>query len=621
MEFANQIILIGGALILISVLAGIVSSRVGAPLLLVFLALGMLAGEDGLLGIQFDDFENAYLICGMALAIILFDGGLRTPYSSIRSAWRPAGVLATLGVVLTAGITGLAAHHLLGFELLSSLLIGAIVGSTDAAAVFLLLHQRGMMLPRQVNSTLEVESGVNDPMAVFLTVSLVELITAPGDSLGITALENFAQQFGLGAVLGMASGMLLAWVVNRIELAQGLYPVFVVSAALVVFGGTQELGGSGFLAVYLAGIVAGNQRLRASHVIRRFHDGLAWISQIVMLVLLGLLVTPRDLMPDLADASLIALVLVFVARPLAVLVCLAPFRFSAAERAFVAWVGLRGAVPIFLAIIPVLGGIPESVRYFNVAFLVVLTSVLLQGWTVPWVARWLKLELPPTPDAAGRLDVDLLPEMDRDLIGYRVREASPAKGRQIAELALPPRARVLAVLRDNTVIRREDLGELAGGDYILLLCPTEAIDVADRIFAPHTESDARASALALGDFFFDTDVTMGSLADTYGLPVPEDERSKTVGTYLAERVDTPPAVGDSVRIGEVDLVVSATMGRRVVRVGLRLEGSTRAAVFDVVRRAARRVGSFAQGRWGRIGGAKAEEDGDLDTQSDREAGR
>lgn len=588
MDIANQVILIAGTLILVSVLAGMVSSRIGAPLLLVFLALGMLAGEDGPIGLEFDDFGFAYLICALSLAVILFDGGLRTPYRSIRTAWAPASLLATVGVLVTAGLTGVASHFILGLEWLPSLLIGAIVASTDAAAVFLLLHQRGMTLHRRVSTTLEVESGVNDPMAVFLTVSLVELITQSGNNITLTVLENLGVQLGLGAVAGVGAGYVLAWVVNRIELAQGLYPVFVVSGALVVFGGTQELGGSGFLAVYLAGIVAGNQRLRASQIIRRFHDGLAWIGQIVMFVLLGLLVTPRDLVPDLANASIIAVTVIFVARPVAVFICLAPFRFTPTERLFVAWVGLRGAVPIFLAIIPVLGGVSGSMSFFNVAFLVVLTSLLLQGWTVPWLARWLKLELPPAPEPRGRLDIDLFPEMDRDLVGYQVREESPAAGRQIGSLGLPARARVLAVLRENVIVPRDKLDTLTAGDYVLLLCPANAVDAADLAFAQRSEQDSSSRQMALGEFFFEADTPLGSLADVYDLPVPTERRDQTVGVYLEKMMGSSPTVGDTVRLGEVELLVSEVTDDRVTRVGLRLDASFAALVRRSVPRLFRR---------------------------------
>ncbi|MFD1378706.1 potassium/proton antiporter [Fodinicurvata halophila] len=357
MEFANQLIFMGGALLLVSILAGVLSSRIGAPLLLVFLGLGMFFGEDGPFGISFDNFDLAYLVGSLALAIILFDGGLRTPLKSIRVAWAPASLLATLGVLITAGLTGLFAWAVLDFGLVPSLLVGSIVGSTDAAAVFLLLHQRGMDLKRRVGTTLEVESGVNDPMAIFLTITLAELVSSGTTDITWDIARSFLLQLGVGAAFGLLGGYALTWVVNKLELAPGLYPVFVIAGALVVFGGAQQLEGSGFLAVYLAGIVAGNKRLRANQLIRRFHDGIAWVCQIGMFLMLGFLVTPSNLLPDLLPAGLIALGLMFIARPVAVLLCLAPFNFSREERLFIAWVGLRGAVPIFLAIIPLLQGV------------------------------------------------------------------------------------------------------------------------------------------------------------------------------------------------------------------------------------------------------------------------
>ncbi|MEX1148065.1 MAG: potassium/proton antiporter, partial [Sphingomonadales bacterium] len=373
MEFANHLIVFVGALFLLSILAGVVSSRIGAPLLLVFLGLGMLLGEEGPVGVSFGDFEATFVVASISLAIILFDGGLRTPLSSVRTGWAPALSLATVGVVITAVVVSMFAVLVFDGGWMQALLIGAIIGSTDAAAVFLLLHQRGMTLRRRLGATLEIESGANDPMAIFLTIITVELVVAGDGLLSLAVVEVFVRQMVLGALFGILGGKLLGWAVNRLELASGLYPVFVVSGALFTFGLTQELGGSGFLAVYLAGIVAGNERLRASKLIRRFHDGIAWLSQIIMFVMLGLLVTPSNLLDGFFPSILVALVLIFIARPLAVFICLLPFRFKRAERVFIAWVGLRGAVPIYLAMIPVLGGLSNSMHYFNVAFLVVLT--------------------------------------------------------------------------------------------------------------------------------------------------------------------------------------------------------------------------------------------------------
>lgn len=571
METVHHLILVAGGLLVVSIVAGVISSRVGAPLLLVFLGLGMLAGEDGLLGIPFDDFHAAFLVGSTALAVILFDGGLRTPLATVRQAWAPAGTLATFGVVITAAIAGAFAMWALGVGPVEGLLVGAIVGSTDAAAVFLLLHQRGLNLTRRLNATLEVESGTNDPMAVFLTVTLVELVIAGHGQASWTIVQNLVLQLGLGALVGLAGGYVLAWTVNRLELAPGLYPVFAIAGALVIYGGTQVVGGSGFLAVYLAGIVAGNQRLRANQLIRRFHDGLAWVSQIVMFFMLGLLVTPSKLVPDILPATIIALALIFVARPAAVALCLWPFRFSREETLFIAWVGLRGAVPIFLAIIPVLGAVPNANQYFNVVYLVVLTSLILQGWTIPWLACRLDLKLPPEPETVDRLDLDLLPQFERDLVGYRLRPECLAVSRPFRQLPLPPRTRVLSVLRENAVLPPDLVERLQPDDYVLVLCPPEQIIRLDRLFIPKPRSRLRQPEVALGDFVFAGETKLGRLADEYDLPVTRQERELSIADYLRSQLKDPPSVGDRARIGNVQAIVQQVEGEDIVQVGLRLD--------------------------------------------------
>lgn len=569
MELANQIIFFAGALLLVSIIAGLLSSRIGAPLLLVFIGLGMLIGEDGPGGIAFNDYGGVFFVASLGLAIILFDGGLRTPMADVRLVWAPSLSLATLGVGITAAITGLVAMLTLDLGVVESLLIGSIVASTDAAAVFLLLHQRGMDLKKRVGATLEVESGANDPMAVFLTVTLAELLIAGHGDASWSVLTNFFLQMGMGAALGIGGGYALAWAINRMELASGLYPVLAIAGALFIFGGAHFVGGSGFLAVYLAGIVAGNQRLRANQLIHRFHDGLSWVSQIVMFFLLGLLVTPSSLVPDLIPAGLIALALIFIARPLAVLLCLLPFRFPREERLFIAWVGLRGAVPLYLAIIPILAGVTGSLIYFNVAFVVVLTSVVLQGWTVPWIGRRLDVQLPPVPETAGRLDLDLTPGMDRDLYGWRVEEGSTAAQRPFAQLHLPRRTRVLAILRDGALLPRETLERLLPEDQVLALCPPEQSIKLDRLFGrPRSRRERTPSTL--GDFAFPAATTLAALADTYDLPVAKHMREQTVGVYLDEQLPGPITIGDRVRMGAVDLIVREMKGGNIVTVGLRL---------------------------------------------------
>ncbi|HXH25332.1 MAG TPA: potassium/proton antiporter, partial [Vicinamibacterales bacterium] len=387
MEAIAIIILVGASLLFVSILTSLVAFRIGAPLLLLFLAIGLAAGEDGL-GIQFNNAPAAFLIGTVALAVILFDSGFNTPFSSFRLATGPALTLATLGVVLTAGIVGLAGWAAFDRPWPQSLLIGAILASTDAAAVFFLLRVGGITVRERVRSTLEIESGSNDPIAIFLTLGLVEMIAADAADPVHLALR-FVTQMGLGGLIGFAGGWLLVATLNDLRLEAGLYPVLAVAGALLLFAATSALDGSGFLAVYVAGLIVGNAPLRAVQALRRFQDGLTWLAQIVMFVMLGLLATPSQFAAVAAPSLLLAAVLVLVARPVAVWVCLLPFRFPRNEVAFVAWVGLRGAVSILLAIVPTLYGLPDGQTYFNIAFLVVLASLLAQGWTIRPLARWL----------------------------------------------------------------------------------------------------------------------------------------------------------------------------------------------------------------------------------------
>lgn len=569
MELASQLILVGAALILLSIVAGLVSSRLGAPLLLVFLALGMLAGEDGPGGIQFDDFHAGFLIGSVALAIILFDGGLHTRFSSFRLALGPALVLATLGVLITAGITALFASLVLDLNWIEAVLVGSIVSSTDAAAVFFMLRMHGLSLQQRVSTTLEIESGINDPMAIFLTLTCVELLQMGVTTPGWSVLGEFVLQMGGGAVIGLAGGYALLWLVNRLEIASGLYPIFVVSFALSLFAGAQVLGASGFVSVYLAGLILGNRQHRASQMIERFHEGLSWLSQIVMFLILGLLVTPHTLLPGLPAAIFVAVILMLVARPIAVWVCLAPFRFRWREIAFIAWVGLRGAVPIFLATAPVLAGLPGARVYFDLAFVAVLVSLVCQGWSVARVARALDLDLPPTLQTPERTEFDVPAIADRSISGYAVRARSPVVEHDLAELPLPQRAAILSVIRDGTVLDRGGVARLEAGDYALTVAPAEAQPHLDRLFGARAPEHGRDEVY--GEFTFDGTLPANVLATLYGIPVTPEEAAQPLGEVLLRHLDRLAVVGDRVRLGEVELVVREMDGDRVTRVGIELD--------------------------------------------------
>ncbi|MEO8527194.1 MAG: potassium/proton antiporter [Caldimonas sp.] len=403
MDFVNLPILAAALLVFVSVLAGLFSARIGFSFLLVFLAAGMLAGEDGPGGYRFDNFRLSFWIGNLALAVILLDGGLRTAPARFRTGLRPALGLATVGVLVCAGITALAGIWFVGLDWRIALLLGSIIGSTDAAAVFALLTRSGVTLNERVAATLEIESGMNDPMAIYLTLAFIALL-GPGtsnDSAWTTVVLSFARQFGWGAATGVAGGLAMAALLRRVASRQvegGVLALLLVAAGLSVFAATGMVGGSGFLAVYLFGLVVANRAAGAVAPTLAALDGYAWLAQAGMFLLLGLLVTPSSLLASAGPALAVVLTLIFVARPVAVWLCLLPFRFTARQKWFISWVGLRGAVPIVLALFPLLAGTPQARLLFDIAFMVVLASLLTQGSTIAVMARMLGVALPDAID-------------------------------------------------------------------------------------------------------------------------------------------------------------------------------------------------------------------------------
>ncbi|MBK5936765.1 potassium/proton antiporter [Halorhodospira halophila] len=571
MDLTNQLILFGAALLLVSILASVVSDRVGAPMLLVFLAIGMLLGEEGLFGIDFDDIQAAHLIGSLALAIILFDGGLRTQASTFRVALKPALTLATVGVIITAGITGGVLAWAFDLDWKQGLLIGAIVGSTDAAAVFGLLHARGLELKQRVAATLEIESGSNDPMAIFLTIMLVEILVQQPDLLAAAAALEFVQQLGLGAAFGALGGLTLAWLINRINLTPGLYPLLALGGGLAIFGGAAVLGGSGFLAVYLAGLIAGNRRLQAAQNIRRFHDGFAWLAQITMFVVLGLLVTPSELLPVAAQGLLAAAVLILVARPLAVFACLAPFRFPWREQLFISWVGLRGAVPIILGLFPLLAGIEQAELFFNVAFFVVLVSLVVQGWTIAPAARLLGLEVPPDSGATQRQVIDVPHQTDYAFIAYRITESSPALYEPINRLNLPSSAQPVALFREGEALQHPRREVLRPRDYLYLLALPRDIADLDRLFVAPSGPAYLAEQRFFGEFTLDGSARLGEIATAYGISMPSGARpEQSLSDYLLWIFNNRAVVGDRVRIDNLQFTIREIQDGRIAKVGMRI---------------------------------------------------
>lgn len=474
--------------------------------------------------------------------------------SSYRLAARPALTLATLGVVLTAAIVGAAAHYLFGLGWTNALMLGAIIASTDAAAVFFLLRAGGLNLRDRVKATLEVESGANDPMAIFLTIALVEL--AAGGA-GITAgagfefLGVFIAQIGLGLAFGVIGGMAITALLARLkDLDAGLYPITGLSAALIVFALSGLLGGSGFLSAYVAGVVAGNRRVRFAHRIRRFQVGMTWLAQIGMFLTLGLLATPSEMGSAILPGIALSLILILIARPVAVWLCLAPFNFKWREKLFVGWVGLRGAVSIMLAILPGLNGVEGGQQFFNIIFIMVVASLVVQGWTIGVSARVLNMVAAPERAHVNRIEFELPGEGELELLGYRIdADSAVAKGERI-----PRWARPVLIMRGGVMHTIHSAGALQPDDQVYLFAKPRAIDSLDQIYARAPDSD---DPDIYGDFIIRRETKAGELAREYGLVPFTDEPGAEIGAFIEDQFSSPPKRGDRLSIGDIDLIVHA----------------------------------------------------------------
>src|SRR4051812_12334942 len=462
-----------GLLLGVSVLFSRASQRTGVPIALLFLVVGMLAGSEGLGHIAFDDYRFAFRLGTLALALILFDGGLNTPLTAVRKVLAPAGILATVGVVGTAALVAVAAHAF-GLGWREAFLVGAVVSSTDAAAVFAVLRGSGLQLKRRVGVTLEVESGFNDPVAVILTTVLTQNLLTPGSASGFRIPAEIALQLVMGGVVGTAAGYGGRYLLQRLALMSGgLYPVMTLSLALLAFGVATLVHGSGFLAVYLAGLLLGNGPLPYRTGLLRVHDALAWLSQVGMFLVLGLLVYPSRLL-DAAEVGLgIALLLAIVIRPLVVAVCLTPFRYPSREVLYIGWVGLRGAVPIVLATYPVLVGAPGAERLFDLVFFVVVVTALVPGATVAWVTQRLGLQTkePPAPHAV--LAIESRQPLQGELMSFYIDEALVVTGMPLDELPLPEGAAVTLIVRKNQLVPPRPGTSLESGDHVHLIAQPE----------------------------------------------------------------------------------------------------------------------------------------------------
>ncbi len=469
----ENILLIGSILLFISIIAGKTSYKFGVPTLILFLAIGMLAGSDGIGGIHFDNPKIAQLIGVISLNFILFSGGLDTDWKAIKPVLKEGLVLSTLGVLLTAITLGTFVWFITDFTIYESMLLGSIVSSTDAAAVFSILRSKNLSLKSNLRPTLELESGSNDPMAYVLTIAFLTLVIHQDQSI-FSIIPLFLQQMIFGAIAGFGFGFLSKYIINRIKLDfEGLYPALVISLMFITFSATDFIGGNGFLAIYICAVYLGNQDLIHKKTILKVYDGLAWLMQIVLFLTLGLLVFPSQIVPYIGIGLIISFFLIIVARPLSVFISLVFFKMQNRRRLYISWVGLRGAVPIVFATYPLLAGIEKANMIFNIVFFISVTSILIQGTTLSVFAKWLKVALPEKAKKITDIDKFILDLPKTSLQEFEISPDFKSVDKRIVDLHFPKSAFIVMIKRHKEYLRPGGSTAIKANDILMVIADSE----------------------------------------------------------------------------------------------------------------------------------------------------
>ena len=579
MDTLNILYLVGAVLIFASIMASTLSARLGVPLLLLFLIVGMLAGEQGILGIEFSQYGLANFVGQAALACILLDGGLRTSFKSFRVGLKPAITLATWGVLVTVLVLGVFVTWLPDVDWRFGLLMAAIVGSTDAAAVFSLLRNGGVKLNDRVQATLELESGANDPLAILLVTGLIALNVDPAGQTAFGFLVLLFQQLSFGLGMGLLFGYLLSRLLPKIHLAEGMYAILILSAGLAVFAATNLIGGSGFLAVYLTGVLIGNHKVRSTEHVMRVMDSFAWLSQAVLFVVLGLLVTPSNVLNVWHYSVAIAAFMIFIARPIAVYTSVKPFKFKDREIGFISWVGLRGAVPITLAILPVMAGIDNAFMLFDIAFGVVVLSLILQGTTIPTMANLFKVRIPTNKDPKEEHEVWVSDKASITLYEFEAQSGAFAIGRHpmgISKGISPDEISVFALVRGQQIVVVDEQTKIKFGDSVWYAMRGNHASKIAKIFND-TTLDRKAIDDFYGDWLLSPSVKLGDLPffseamvakpliktlKTTEADSTKDMWEQTVAEYVTSHLGTAPVSGDTVVVNDEWSLVIKEVGEK-----------------------------------------------------------